>query len=46
MLPTLTFENGEMVIKRILENFYRKYKGPAVKIHTKLQPLDPVEMQG
>ncbi|MDD2955503.1 MAG: BTAD domain-containing putative transcriptional regulator [Oscillospiraceae bacterium] len=45
MLPTMTFENGEVVLKRILENFYRRYKGPSVKIHTKLQPLDPVEMQ-
>lgn len=43
MLPALTFENGQMVMDRITRRFWQEHKGAPVKIHTTLQPLDPVE---
>ncbi|MGI5967984.1 AfsR/SARP family transcriptional regulator [Anaerotruncus rubiinfantis] len=42
MLPTLTYENGEMVISRICKKFRSECKLKDVKLHTTLQPLDPI----
>ncbi|MBC8584732.1 winged helix-turn-helix domain-containing protein [Oscillospiraceae bacterium NSJ-64] len=42
MLPTLTFENGQMVLSRILKKFSAAYHGKDIKVHTTLQPLDPI----
>lgn len=45
MLPTLTYENGLMVLNRIIKKFNREHPRLPVVIHTKLQPLDPVDLQ-
>lgn len=42
MLPTLTFENGEMVLERICRAFAREYSKGTVHIQANLQPLDPI----
>ncbi|NLT57519.1 MAG: SARP family transcriptional regulator [Clostridiales bacterium] len=39
MLPALTFEDGRVVIERIVSNFYRRYKKQFLKVHYKLQQL-------
>lgn len=39
MLPALTFEDGRIVMDRIVSNFYRRYKKQFLKIHYKLQQL-------
>lgn len=41
LLPTTTYENVEMIMKRISSSFYRKYMKKDVGIQYKLQPLDP-----
>lgn len=41
MLPLTTFENGEMVLKRIQKSFKRSNPRLPVLIHYKLQPLTP-----
>lgn len=41
LLPTTTFENVEMIMKRISSSFYRKYMKKDIGIQYKLQPLDP-----
>ncbi len=43
MLPTLTYENGMMVMERIVKNFKRNYPKAKVLFHYKLLPLDPIE---
>lgn len=40
MLPTLTYENGRMVMERICKRFYSTTKFDTVKILTDLRPLD------
>ncbi len=42
MLPTLTFENGQMVMERIVKRFRRDFPRLQVMVQTNLQPLDPV----
>ncbi|MBP5160075.1 MAG: winged helix-turn-helix domain-containing protein [Lachnospiraceae bacterium] len=42
MLPTTTYENVEMIMKRITSSFYRKYVKKDVTLQYKLQPLDPM----
>lgn len=46
MLSSLTFENSLMVQDRILGRFKRENPRIAVRIHSKLQPMDPVRPQG
>ena len=46
MLSSLTFENRLMVQDRILGRFKRENPRIAVRIHSKLQPMDPVRPQG
>lgn len=41
MLPTLTYENGEMVMKRIVSRFRHENPRSTVSLSYKLQPLDP-----
>lgn len=43
MLPTLTYENGEMVLERIRRRFRQEFRNKDFRIHTTLQPLLPVE---
>jgi hypothetical protein len=43
MLPTLTFENGEMVLERIRKRYRNDYRGRGVTITASLQPLDPIQ---
>lgn len=45
MLSSLTFENSLMVQDRILGRFKRENPRIAVRIHPKLQPMDPICMQ-
>ncbi len=42
MLPTLTFENGQMVLERIIRCFKRENPRLPVLLLHRLQPLDPV----
>ncbi|MBO4504955.1 MAG: winged helix-turn-helix domain-containing protein [Lachnospiraceae bacterium] len=41
LLPTASYENVEMIMKRISSAFYRKYMKKDIGIQYKLQPLDP-----
>lgn len=41
LLPTASYENVEMIMKRISSAFYRKYMKKDVGLQYKLQPLDP-----
>lgn len=43
MLPSLTFENGQMVLNRISKKFYEKGRISGFKLHTKLNPLSPLQ---
>ncbi|MEG2173880.1 MAG: BTAD domain-containing putative transcriptional regulator [Oscillospiraceae bacterium] len=42
MLPTLTYENGEMVLNRICKRYRREYCAHALKITASLKPLEPI----
>ena len=42
MLPSHTFENGQMVLDRIKKRFKESNARLPVKVNTKLQPLDPI----
>lgn len=42
MLPTVTYENGQMVLERICKKFRASYHNKNVKLHTNLQPIDPI----
>ena len=42
MLPTVTFENGSMVLDRIVKRFRAEHPSTLVKLHSKLLPLDPI----
>ncbi len=45
MLPALTYEDGEMVMNRIVNNFYKQIRRKPVKLHYRLQQLElPEEM--
>lgn len=41
MLPSLDYENGKMVVKRILTNFNTAYRNKKIVVNYMLQPLDP-----
>ena len=42
MLPYLTFENGQMVMERIIRRFKKENPRIPVSLEYRLQPLDPV----
>ncbi len=42
MLPTLTFENGQMVLERITKRFRQQYPHSPLTVRANLQPLDPI----
>lgn len=42
MLPTLTFENCQSVLARIVKRFKFDFRSKEVKLHTTLQPLEPL----
>lgn len=42
MLPTLTYENSEIVRERIYKNFRSLYKGNAYVLNCRVAPLEPV----
>ncbi|WRS27465.1 BTAD domain-containing putative transcriptional regulator [Oscillospiraceae bacterium MB08-C2-2] len=44
MLPTLTYENCERVLGRIVKKYKQTYRPKTTMIHVKLRPLDPVEL--
>ncbi|WMJ83224.1 BTAD domain-containing putative transcriptional regulator [Oscillospiraceae bacterium LTW-04] len=45
MLPTLTYEDGDQVMNRIVNNFYKQIRRKPVKLHYRLQQLElPEEM--
>lgn len=45
MLPALTYEDGELVMNRIVNNFYKQIRRKPVKLHYRLQQLElPEEM--
>lgn len=44
MMPSLTYENGEMVMQRIVNNFRKKNPKLFVYLNYKLQPLEPSVM--
>ncbi len=44
MLPTLTFENCEMVMDRIVKRYKQAYRSKSVEVFAKVQPLNPVEI--
>lgn len=41
MLPSLTYENGQMVLGRISKRYKAAYRNRGVQIHVSLQPLEP-----
>ncbi len=41
LLPTTSYENGRLVLERILNLFHKKYTRKNVNIQYKLQPLEP-----
>lgn len=43
MLPTLTYENGQMVLNRIGKRFRQEFRSKEITLHTNLLPLLPVE---
>lgn len=44
MLSSLTYENGQMVLGRITNEFQRHYPSIPLLIHRNLQPLDPIDL--
>lgn len=45
MLPALTYEDGELVMNRIVNNYYKQIRRKPVKLHYRLQQLElPEEM--
>lgn len=42
MLPTLTYENCQRVIARIAKRFKLDFRSKDIKLHTTLQPLEPL----
>ena len=43
LLPTVTAEKGEMVLKRITSNFRKQYNRKDLRVEFKLQPVLPWE---
>ena len=44
MLPTLTYENCDMVMGRIIKRFRQANRAKSITIRAKIHPLNPVEM--
>ncbi|MDR2933520.1 MAG: winged helix-turn-helix domain-containing protein [Oscillospiraceae bacterium] len=44
MLPTLTYENCEMVMGRIIKKHKQSYRPRGVVVSSRVQPLDPIDM--
>jgi hypothetical protein len=44
MLPTLTYENCEMVMGRIIKRYRQHYRPKGISIHAKIHPLDPIDI--
>lgn len=42
MLPALTYENGQMVLDRVSKKFKASFRYKNIRLHTTLQPLDPI----
>jgi GGDEF domain-containing protein len=45
MLPTLTYENCEMVMERVIRRYRQTFRAKAAEIIASVQPLSPVELQ-
>jgi tetratricopeptide (TPR) repeat protein len=45
MLPTLTYENCEMVMERVIRRYKQAFRAKAAEIVASVQPLIPVELQ-
>ena len=45
MLPTLTYENCDMVMGRIMKRFRKTGRTKGVTIRAKIHPLNPIEME-
>jgi hypothetical protein len=45
MLPTLTYENCEMVMERVIRRYKQTFRAKAAEIIASVQPLSPVELQ-
>lgn len=43
MLPTLTYENCQRVLSRIVKRFKLHCRSKEIKLHTTLQPLEPLQ---
>lgn len=43
MLPTLTYEDGERVMNRIVYNFYKQVRRQSLKLHYRLQQIEMPE---
>ncbi len=41
MLPTITVENGEMVLRRVSKKFERTVPFDSIRLDARIQPLDP-----
>ena len=41
LLPTVTIEKGEMVLKRIISNFRKLYNRKDITVEIRLQPVLP-----
>jgi len=43
LLPTITFEDGEMVIRRLISRFERRNQIPGIEIINKLEPIQRLQ---
>jgi len=41
MLPTITYENGEKLVNRLLNNYKKEYNNPLIKVNVSLEPIEP-----
>ena len=41
MLPTVTYENSDIIVKRIRKAFSEVYKGSVVTLECKVTPIEP-----
>ncbi|MDL2232470.1 winged helix-turn-helix domain-containing protein [Ruminococcaceae bacterium OttesenSCG-928-L11] len=44
MLPSLTYENCEMVMSRIIKKYKQSYRPKGIVILSKVQPLEPIDL--
>ncbi|MDR3551743.1 MAG: BTAD domain-containing putative transcriptional regulator [Clostridia bacterium] len=45
MLPALTFENGKLVLNRIVRKYNEECRRRSIRLNTRLNPLKPVEQR-